>query len=325
MLTAEQRIERMKYVCSSDAPPVVKGRSRYGVTAADIYWSKQPEFQVPDRATSSQNAGSYIEPSIVRWCADYLGVKPIPDQMVICKAGQGAGILAANLDAMIEGRPREAIEAKMRAPDEEWGEEGSDQIPDDEMIQCQHQIAVADLDRVWVPVLIGGWHPSFRLYCVERNQELINIIVERELEFWNTFVLPKVPPDLSAPPLAALKALRREPNKTVELPPEALAIWNDYRVCRDAESRLKQDADKRYAELLAMLGDAEAGTLPDGNTLTYFAQNSVPACDWKLLRAQQPAIYDAFVTQGQHRVLRLKESKENRAAKKAAAKEITHG
>jgi hypothetical protein len=35
-----------------------------------------------------------------------------------------------------------------------------------------------------------------------------------------------------------------------------------------------------------MLGDAEAGTLPDGRALTYLAQNSAPSVNHKLLAAR---------------------------------------
>jgi predicted phage-related endonuclease len=302
MLTPEQRERRRQHLGASDAAAIVLGRDRWNKTPADIYWSKVGPA-IPDTNTDATSAGNLIEPAIVKWCAEYLGVTPIPDQERV----SAGGILAANFDALIAERPREAIEAKLRTPSDEWGMEATDEVEQDVLIQCQHQCYVGDLDRVWVPVLMLGHHAEFKLYVVKRNDDLIQEITQRELTFWEKYVVPKVAPDLSPPPLAALKALHRAPASSIVLPAEAVTIWEDMQASSDAINRMVKEKELRQRELLAMLGEAESGTLPDGRTLTYLLQNSAPSPDYVLLRANHPDIYDQFIRQGQHRVLRMKQ------------------
>jgi len=253
--------------------------------------------------------GNILEDEACKAVAERLGVEIIRNQRVVADDG----IFAATFDALIVGRDDQAIEAKVSSRPSGWGADGGDEIPDRIILQCQAQMLVKPtLSLVWVPAILFDYGPQERLYQVKRNDELIEMIRQRGMEFWEN-VLAGIPPELAPPPIAALKALHRIPNKTVPLPAEAEAAWLDYRACRDAVTKLQADADTRYAELVAMLGDAEAGTLPTGETITWLLQNSAPSVDYKLWRANDPASYERYVKQGEHRVLRLKKAKGQRS------------
>jgi len=60
----------------------------------------------------------------------------------------------------------------------EWGEEMTDEIPEDYILQCQHNMYVTGegVRLAWVPVLIGG--NNRRCYKVERNDKLISNLIE---------------------------------------------------------------------------------------------------------------------------------------------------
>jgi putative phage-type endonuclease len=144
-----------------------------------------------------------------------------------------------------------------------WGEDGSDEVPDYYLCQCFHQLAVTGAGRVEVAALIGG--ADFRVYPIERDEAIIARIVEREAEFWERHVLAKVPPPATrAGDARALHALFPEPEGEVELGPE-LAELADLFAGHGALIRLQEaQRDEAKARLLAALGPAKVGRLPDG-------------------------------------------------------------
>ncbi|WP_214483045.1 lambda-exonuclease family protein [Bacillus sp. SM2101] len=50
-------------------------------------------------------------------------------------------------------------------------------------LQCQHYMAVTGAKRWWVALLIGG--VNFHYFYVDRNEEVIKVIIEKCEEFWH--------------------------------------------------------------------------------------------------------------------------------------------
>jgi hypothetical protein len=114
----------------------------------------------------------------------------------------------------------------------------------------------------------GFRRSTFKLYKVQRDDAIIVELVRRGLEFWNNHVVPRVPPP-DAPPakLETLKAIRRVPEKVIALPDDELFMTWD--IARAERLACEKKEERAEAELLQALGDAEAGTLPDGSMVTY--------------------------------------------------------
>lgn len=299
-LTAEQRALRRARIGSSDLPALFDMGFAPIQTRNDLYYSKV--LEMPERDSDAFDIGNTLEGLLVGWAADKLKVQIERGRYV------DEGLFAVNLDAAILDRP-EAIEAKYSGEPQLWGDdEGTDQVPDRVILQCQGQCYVAELARVWVPVaLVVGQRLQLRMYCVQRNEELIKQVVNTGRDFWEQHVAKGLPPDPSKPaPLEALKALRRVPNKIIALDDDGVERWEALATARAAHTQAEKDKDLATARVLELLGDAETGMLPDGRQITNFSQNSAPSCDWKQLRALHPAVYEQFVKQGTHRVLRIK-------------------
>jgi putative phage-type endonuclease len=69
-----------------------------------------------------------------------------------------------------------------------------DEIPEEYIIQVQHYMAVTGDKKAYIACLIGG--NKFVHKEVERDEELINIIILAEKDFWEEHVLKKVSPPL---------------------------------------------------------------------------------------------------------------------------------
>jgi predicted phage-related endonuclease len=180
---------------------------------------------------------------------------------------------------------------------DQLGEEGTDEIPAEWLLQCQQQMAVCDAQRVHVMVmyrdkvplgwlletygeLVGGGNPDLSdvdsvgwavRYVVERNDRLIESMVKREREFWR-HVIDRTPPPLDFEHTHAARAVRnafREVSngKTVELSPELEDLWAKYQELGEAEKEAKKAREAITARVLMELKDAETGVLPSGAQL----------------------------------------------------------
>lgn len=101
--------------------------------------------------------------------------------------------LFANLDGITDcGR---VVEIKTSRFSDEWGEEGSDNVPQAYILQVQHYMLVTGAQFADIAVLIGG--SDFRLYEVCADKELQSIIIDKAKQFWQ-MVLDKTPPEFTS-------------------------------------------------------------------------------------------------------------------------------
>lgn len=264
-ITEKQREQRKNYLGSSDAPAIV------GVdpwkTSADVYLSKVQNIQESNPGEAAA-IGTLCEDAILKWFRKETGFKITRNQFRVHENG----FMAAHLDAVIPGE-HAIVEAKTAGiitpfDRDQWGEIGTDQIPEKYIVQCQHQMAVmgAEIKLVWVPVLLGG--VGFRMYRVERNDDLIQSLQHLEEQFWKEHVQKNIPPPDSLPSLEIMKRLQRIPKKTVPIDDSIVQEWLDAKATASAATKLKEESERK---ILAALEDAEAAECGFG-TLTYFEQ-----------------------------------------------------
>ena len=100
--------------------------------------------------------------------------------------------LSANVDRQVVGENAilEYKTASMFLSDKWEGEN----IPDQYIFQVQHYLNVLDKEYAYIAVLVGG--QKFQWKRIERDQELIDIIQERLIAFWEVNVKQNVAPPI---------------------------------------------------------------------------------------------------------------------------------
>jgi putative phage-type endonuclease len=271
MITAEQKIARQGRIGSSDAAAIL-GLDPYR-SAADVWLEKTGQADGFDGNEHTER-GNLLEPVLLRWAKGQIAKEEeasdlIPNFESDIAFTHPSGLLIANLDAVMYPNmqadgPVGIIEAKTTVDNEGWGEPGTDQVPDRVNVQVHHQFVCVPSARVaWVPVLLPGFKKfDWRLYRVERNDELCAIVENAGLDFMERFILPRVRPDDYRPSLEVLKRVRREPKKTIPISDELI---DNFVVARAARKQAEEACELAQAELLSALGDAEAG---EGSALT---------------------------------------------------------
>ena len=183
--------------------------------------------------------------------------------------------------------------------------EWEDTIPDEYQLQIQHYMAVTGYAGAYIAALIGG--NTFRWKFVERDEELISMLIELETAFWN-HVQDGTPPPLDGSDAAAKFLSQRFPSSvpksTIKLPDTAADLLAQYdEACEQLEiiTEQKQEAENLLKE---MMGDNEVGTA--GGHIVTWKSVSQERLDSKTLKAEHPALYKKYANKTSYRRFTIK-------------------
>jgi len=257
MLTAEQKQLRQQFIGSSDAAAIL-GCDPYR-TPADVWLEKTGKV---DQFEGNENTdrGNLLEPVILNWAEKELGVELIRDQMFT------DGCLCANVDALVRNAGS-IVEAKSSVLSESWGDPGTDDIPEQYLIQVHHALRLTERDLAHVPVLLPAYRKfDFRMYRVERDDRLAELIAGQLIAWWDMYVKRDIPPENYQPSMEVLKRVRRIPAIKQDVPDHLVTLWL---MTKEQAKAAKEAADEAQRQVVAALNNAEAGRCSKG-TLTYF-------------------------------------------------------
>ena len=216
--------------------------------------------------------------------------------------------MIANIDREIIGRPngqRVGLECKTASEyrKDEWSDE---EIPAEYILQCQHYMAVTGYDAWWIAVLIGGNKFAYKL--IERDEEIIKMLIEQEGIFWHQYVEPKVMPPADGSEACTKALSKMYPNSNGQ----AMALDAECKALLERRDKLKERADltKRQLEQIdntikAKLGDAEIGEVGCYRVSWKTIASTKP--DAKVLKEQYPDIYQACLKTSESRRFTVKE------------------
>lgn len=164
------------------------------------------------------------------------------------------------------------LEIKTSALRDDW----RDGVPDRTVVQVQHQLAVtgdagADVACFVLP------SRQFEIYPVERDDELIEIIMRLEAEFWERVQNNEPPPaDGHRSTTATLAELyaESEADTRIELPPEARDLVVQHHLAKQMAKDAEADIATIDNELKQMLREHEIGLVDGEVVVTWKAQRA---------------------------------------------------
>jgi putative phage-type endonuclease len=257
--------ERRKGIGGSDMAAVL-GVDPYR-TARELYAIKTGELpENPD--TSFTRAGRALEAAIAELATEEY--KWTLRQKHVAVVHKGFDKLQGHVDRTIVG---EKIIVELKSVDQwvyktsgEYGEPGTDQVPQRYLLQVATYMACFDYPLAYVVVLVGG--NRLVRYEVRRDAELESMILDGAREFWG-YVERGEPPPLDYQNISTLPLLRKlypgTDGSTITLDDDLLQ-W--HRIRMQARQRAKEYeavADGCDAHLLEALGQHAIGELPDGS------------------------------------------------------------
>lgn len=213
--------------------------------------------------------------------------------------------MLANLDGVCESPNYGACIFEAKTASAFKAGEWEDAIPDAYQLQIQHYMAVTGYKAAYIAVLIGG--NSFKWKCIERDDELISMLVQLESDFWQ-HVQDGTPPPLDGSAASAKFLAERfansRPASHIDLPDKAADLLRQYdEACEQLESITEQ---KQLAEnlLKEMMGENEIGTA--GDRIITWKTMSQERLDSKTLKAEHPALYKKYANKTTYRRFSIK-------------------
>lgn len=264
------------------------------VDAAEVYREKVALEPIEREPNLRMRLGTELESFVVREYEAATGAVAFVNPPFMAVRHPEQPWRGTTPDAIVErGNGAQLLECKcvFGAPGSEWGEPGTDEIPDGYLIQVQHALdvcyaaeaihtAIAD-----VAVLFVGY--ELRVYRVEHNPALLESLVALEAEFWRRVQdRDEVGSEWVHPLRDELsnRLARLRPGTSIELPDDALATVAEFEHEKELSKQHAELADCKKRELITMLSGAESGLLPDGRTLrqkvVHRKSYTVDACDY---------------------------------------------
>ena len=198
--------------------------------------------------------------------------------------------MIADVDRLIVGE-NAGLEIKTASPyvESQWTE---GKIPLSYQMQCYHYMSIFQADCWYIAVLIYG--REFKYYKIERDEEIMQSLIQIEKNFWENHVLKRIPPEPDGSKVAneVIAEHFKESNGTM-IP---LSGFGE-KLSRRAEvitllDKLTMEKNQIEQELKLFMGNAEIAQ----NDKFYVSWKPVISnrIDTKLLKKEQPEIFKQY-------------------------------
>jgi len=180
--------ERKNYLGGTDLAAVC-GLNPYR-TALDVYLDKTSD-DISEDTNAAMRWGTLLEDVVAGAYSEDTGFRVSIEPNTIYHSEHK--FLGANIDRWV-GDKEYVLECKTAGftKAKEWGEVGTDQIPESYLVQVAYYAAICDVPKVDIAVLIGG--QDFRIYTYNKNKDLEDKIIKIGVNFWNNHIEKRIPP-----------------------------------------------------------------------------------------------------------------------------------
>jgi putative phage-type endonuclease len=190
------------------------------------------------------------------------------------------GVMHCELDYLVTGQP-EHVECKVANFGDDWGPDGSTEIPIHYYPQVQAQLAVTGNLRCHVAVLYHG--QELRVFTIERDPDYIADLETVLVDWYQTYVLTGTEPPLIGRDIEVLR--QRYPSddgtELIATPEQTMAVER-LRLARLAKADATADEDNIKAELMSQMGAASKLVGP-GFSISYKQSKPSTKVEWELV------------------------------------------
>lgn len=257
-------------------------------TPLDVYLSKVGEA-VETEDNASMEWGRRLEPVIRQAYSDKTGTQVVvPSELI---RSEKHPFMIANVDGLTSDR---VVEIKTARTSADWGEEGTDEIPDYYLSQVQHYMSVTGKTLCDVAVLIGA--SDFRIYTVKSDPELETLIINAEQEFWH-LVESETPPEprtLEECKIAfptSVKSVVEADDDIAKTLRTLSQVGKDLAVLKDTEATLK-------AKIQAFMKENDTLTVGGVTAATWKSAKPRTTFDSTAFKSAHPDLYNQYLKEG---------------------------
>ncbi|MEE8578372.1 MAG: YqaJ viral recombinase family protein [Hyphomicrobium sp.] len=280
-ITEEQRDSRSRGLGGSDIGPML-GLSKWK-TPVQLYQEKAGLVPAEPVTGDAALFGILLEDVVAREFMRRTGKKVRRKNQT--QVHKEHDFLLANIDRDVVGE-RSGLEVKTTSAwlQQEWGEEGSDDVPLYYLTQCAHYMEVMNYDRWYLAVLIGG--QEFRWFQIERDVMVASNLIDRCKEFWQMVQDKKPPPPLTPEDLQRLYPV--DDGGTVLATDEAFGWLGKRTELVDQKKKIEGKIDVVTMLLKDFVGDRAALIGSTGDKLATWKHHTQTRLDSKAIKKRFP-------------------------------------
>ena len=239
--------------------------------------------------------GNTLEPMVAKYYQEHTGNKVRRVNAILQHPDADKAFMLANLDYSVVGSDEVQI-LECKTTGEHGAKLWKHGVPLYVTCQVQHQLAVTGKSAAHICVLLCG-HEA-KIYKVERDERLIESIVEHERLFWQYVETDTPPtPDHSESAAKALKLLypSPKPSSKIDLTDDdgANKLFEQLLSYRDYMQELEQRHDQVKHQLQTLIADNEVAVFEKGAISWKRSKDNV-GLDTKAVIKAHPELMDKF-------------------------------
>ena len=331
MLTPEQLILRKTGIGGSDAAAIV-GIGKYS-TPLSVYLDKTTDGV--KETTEVMTRGNVLEPFVQSLFERKTGWKV--QNNLQTQRNPDHPFMLANLDGLLPSE-RAIAEFKTavytKGTKEEWGDEGTDEIPKHYLIQVAHYASVMNADTVHIGVLFGDeklfnsyrkihtlstrtqsplsvedlddLRCDFKVYVYKRHGDLTRKLINKERSFWFDHVFKNNPPSPQDGNVDDfLKAYPIANDRVVCVSEADMAKIQRLNEIKKQRKELDAQEETAKADVLKLFGGSSVLVDENNNPLAIWKNKSTTRFDKASFSKIHPSLCDTFSQTSTTRELRL--------------------
>lgn len=228
-------------------------------------WSEKTDRIIPTKATEACYWGSLMEPILraefikrtnleVHECPFFLRSKEHKHML-------------ANIDGYVKNEDGSFSVLEIKTANAYAVQDWQDGLPIEYFAQIMHYMVVTGMSSAYVAVLLGG--NEFKIQKYDRDEEMIQHIIQMEEHFWFEYMLKDTPPEATAKDNEVLGQLYpKSEAKAIEMPTKAREVLADYEKAAKNVAIAKEKKEEAEAKLKLMLAESEFGII-DGYKISW--------------------------------------------------------
>ena len=293
--------ERKNYLGGTDLAAIA-GLNPYR-TALDVYLDKTSS-DIREETNDAMRWGNLLEEAVAKAYSEDTGYfLKIADGPIYHSEYK---FLAANIDRWAhdihpfknEMSTKHVLECKTAGfnKGKEWGESGTDQIPESYLVQVAYYAAICDVPKVDIAVLIAG--QDFRIYTYNRNKDLEDKIIKIGINFWHNHIEKRIPPKCVST-RDTFNLFPQSNYHEIVAEDNIIQKWEELKLAREEENRIQTNIEKLKVEIQEFMRDYEVLRDSNGNVMVIW-KNTTPRLlvDLKTFKEKYREIYEKCINYG---------------------------